>query len=90
MAGAMLSTPWFVVLTLILYVRGNWLAAHPLVRPLGGPPIVCASVFLLAGPALLETAVAVSTMVSSVALLLCIGIQRLISTNARPDPTTRT
>ncbi|WP_260925581.1 hypothetical protein [Novosphingobium sp. 9] len=89
--GAMLSLPWLGLLLLVIWRAGRWLDAHVLVFTIAGPPIVCASWYLLVGWEMLDV-VATTTAVSSGAILIYRALRlvwpKLVGTQADSEVVT--
>jgi hypothetical protein len=66
--GGLLSLPWCIVLAVVLWKTGGWLAGHILVYCLIGPMIVCGIWFLIFGTPMLD-AVSLSCAISSATVL---------------------
>ena len=79
--GGILSVPWLMALATIVFFAAKWIDRFPWALALAGPPIVCASWFLIGAPFL--GGVALSCVTSSFAYLALTYWRRLAPRMAR-------
>lgn len=79
--GGILSVPWLVTLAAVIFFAAKWIDRFPWALALAGPPIVCASWFLIGAPFL--GGVALSCLTSSVAYLAMTYWGQLAARTAR-------
>ncbi|MCE7797571.1 hypothetical protein LWE61_13550 [Sphingobium sufflavum] len=74
--GGLLSVPWIIALSILIWFRASWIERHPLIFSIIGPPLIIASYALLGGAFL--DAITLATISASIFYLSIFVFQRCL------------